>query len=239
MIVFRKAKSLSKIFKKDMKYIFNYPAIVIKKMDYDHYWEEMGDINIKERTRIFSRLIKPGSSVLDIGCGTGTNLKYLVENNNIIAEGIDISTNAIEIAKNRGIKAWVADTSQKEFILDRKYDYIIISELIEHIPNPEGLLSKIQDNFNFNLIVSIPNIGFYRHRLRLLFGRFPIQWAFHPGEHLRFWTFKDFLWWLKQIDYKVEGYYPAIGSPVLYKYLPYLFAHSVVYALNKAERNKG
>ena len=234
MIVFRKVKSLVKIFKEDMKYIFNNPRIALKSMDYEDYWEKMQDIGIKERTRIFSRIIKPGSRVLDIGCGTGANLKYLVEKNNIIAEGIDVSSTAVAAAQNRGIKAWVADVTQDKFRVNEGYDYIIISELLEHLPKPEDLLLKIRNSFKSNLILSVPNIGLYKHRLRLFLGRFPVQWAFHPGEHLRFWTLKDFKLWLDQLGFRDEEHYPANGFPVLYKFFPSLFANTVVHVLSKA-----
>ena len=45
--------------------------------------------------------IKKGSSILDVGCGTGriTNLLYKYSNNDVTA--IDLSTNMIDIAKEK------------------------------------------------------------------------------------------------------------------------------------------
>ena len=238
MVILRKAKSFLRIVREDIKYISKYPPVILKRMDYEEYWGEMQDINIKERTRIFSKLIKPGSTVLDIGCGTGTNLKYLIEKNNVISEGIDISSTAVEMAKKRGINAWVSDITKEEFNLDKKYDYIIISEVLEHIPDPETLLSKIKDSFNLKLIVSVPNIGLYKHRLRLLFGRFPIQWAFNPGEHLKFWTLRDFKWWIQQQGLKTVGMIAANGFPIFYKHFPSLFGNQIIFVLDKVKERK-
>lgn len=189
-------------------------------MDYEDYWEEIKPIGLQERGRIFSRIITRGSSVLDIGCGDGSNLLYLIQNNSINGEGIDISSNAVERVKKAGINAWIDDVTRDDFKLTKRYDYIILSEILEHIPQPELLLAKIRDNFDKALLVSIPNIGYYTHRLRLLFGRFPIQWQLHPGEHLRFWTLKGFDWWTKSLELKIIGMYPSKGLPVLYKYFP-------------------
>ena len=108
-----------------------------------------------------------------------------------------------------------------------------ISEVIEHLPQPEDLILKLQNHCKSGLIISIPNTGYIRDRLRLFFGLFPLQWAFHPSEHLRFWTIRDFKWWIKSLDLQLIGTYPANGITVLnlYKIWPNLFARNVVYLL--------
>ena len=58
------------------------------------------------------------------------------------------------------------------------------------------------------------------HRLRLMLGKFPLQWRTSPGEHVRFWTTSDMHWWLKNViglkkeDYKLYHY---AGFPILEK----------------------
>jgi methionine biosynthesis protein MetW len=239
MVIFRKIKSLLKIIKQDIKYVFEFQPVILKRMDYNEYWRNIKDINeVKKRGFIFSKLIKPGSTVMDIGCGRGENLRFLIEKNAAVAEGIDISSTAVSMAQRKGINAKIADVSRQDFCLSKNYDYIIISEVLEHIPNPEELLSKIKYNFNYALIISIPNIGLYKHRLRLLFGRFPAQWAIHPGEHLRFWTVRDFRWWIKKQGFQIVKTYPTHGFRILYRYFPSFFANSIVYVLRKMEMNK-
>ena len=105
--------------------------------------------------------------------------------------------------------------------------------MIEHLPKPEDLILKLQNNYSDGLIITIPNTGYMRDRLRLFFGAFPIQWAFHPSEHLRFWTIRDFKKWVKILDLELIGVYPANGITIffLYKIWPNLFARNVVYLL--------
>ena len=107
--------------------------------------------------------------------------------------------------------------------------------MLEHIPKPEDVMGKVKDKFKKMLIVSIPNTGHYIHRLRLLFGHFPVQWVWHPGEHLRFWTMKDFKKWADELGFKVVGIRIHTGFPFLLKFIPSLFTDSMVFLLKNKE----
>jgi len=63
--------------------------------------------------------------------------------------------------------------------------------------------------------------------LKLLLGRFPLQWLAHLVEHLRFW----FLWWANWLGYRVQAAIPYQGTPFLKRLWPNLFASGVVYVL--------
>jgi len=203
-------------------------------MDYNQYWKNRGAFGISTRYWVFADVIDAGSSVLDIGCGDGSTLQYLKEKKNIAGYGLDISQEAVEMAKQKGIKAAVADITRLEFNIEKKFDYIILSEVIEHVPNSEEVLQKTKGKFNKLLIVSIPNTGHYLHRLRLLFGRFPVQWVYHPGEHLRFWTVKDFKQWSKELGFEIVKIRVHSGIPILRQIVPALFADSIIYLLREA-----
>ncbi|GAB4575031.1 MAG: hypothetical protein Kow0077_24550 [Anaerolineae bacterium] len=172
-------------------------------VNYDDYWdakaqEGLGKLSRFRRTRAeaLASVIRPGSKVLDLGVGDGAILKYLVDTLGIEAYGLDISPKAVEYCRSIGLNVDLADINEPigAAIADH-YDYIIMSEIIEHIPDPEALLNRLRDRATA-LIVSVPNTGYYQHRLRLLLGRFPLQWVVTPGEHLRFWTVVDFRWWI-------------------------------------------
>jgi hypothetical protein len=88
------------------------------------------------------------------------------------------------------------------------------------------------------VFVTIPNVGFLVHRLRLMFaGRFPITSIFyHMKEHLRFWTVKDFHQWARHLDMVVCSYHGQVDRPDkvvnwLSRGAPSLFADRVVYEL--------
>ena len=95
---------------------------------------------IKKRVNIQNK------SIIDVGCGGGLLCENLSTDNNMV-KGIDMSKDAIEIAKaHQTIKNLNIDyqnTSLEELIkkTNKKYDVLTCLELVEHVPNPEKLIS--------------------------------------------------------------------------------------------------
>jgi len=217
--------------------IFNYIFTDFKapqNIDYDKYWEKRNDLNYSKRFDSIIYFIEGNSTLLDIGCGDGSFLKYLKEKKGIQGEGIDISEIAIKKASEKGVKCYKDDITSNNFKLTKNYDYIILSEVIEHIIKPEDLINKLIPFFNKGIIITIPNTGYYLERLRLLFGRFPIQWQFSPYEHIRFWALKDFKNWIKQFkELEIVSIKAHTGFLFLYKIFPSLFADCLVFYIKK------
>lgn len=82
--------------------------------------------------------MNPNKLVLDIGCGWGANLEYLVKRETKRAHGITLSTaQAEEIGSRKlpGVEVWVQD--YKDFNPKEKYDALISIEMIDHLCSPE------------------------------------------------------------------------------------------------------
>lgn len=178
--------------------------------DYDEYWRKRETFDTSlHRAKLISLYIKEDKRILDIGCGNGGTMKYLNEHNKP-AEliGVDISKVAVEYARKRGLKALKMDifsSEFKKFLQNNTFDYILINEVIEHVQSPETILREINlTQKNIRLFISIPNAGFILNRLRFLLGRFPLtNIKLHIKEHIRFWTYKDFLYWIDKLGFKV------------------------------------
>ncbi len=220
--------------------LFIYPQQTIgAAADYDAYWKRkaggrMGQLSRTRRARaeVFAQVVTPGAVVLDLGCGDGALLKYLVDRRGVRGYGVDLSADAAASARSQGLTVIEGDiTAPLTGELDREYDYVILSEIIEHLPNPEGLLLNLKGRARQALLVSVPNTGWWQHRLRLLLGRFPLQWIVFPGEHLRFWTLADFRWWAGALGFELVRVYPYVGAPLLQAVWPGLFAQGFVYVL--------
>ena len=231
----RKFKRAWKFLSEELTYLFKDYSFESRKLNYDEYWgkRRLNKSSVKERYKIIASVIEAGSSVLDIGCGNGELLEFLRREKNIAGKGIDISQAAAEAVKSKGFEIEVADITKLSFKIKVHYDYIILSEVLEHIPNSEEVLLKTKGKFRKACFVSIPNTGYILDRLRLLFGRFPAQYVYHPQEHLRFWTVKDFLFWAEQLGFKIINYKGSSGFPKLWRYFPGLFARQVLYILEE------
>jgi len=206
---------------------------------YDEYWDvrigKTGDAKVFNRWRIAVKHIPDGASVLDVGCGAGGFMEYLLSQRpNVKVRGTDISERAVEIARSKGLDAFTADLTRRR--LEEQYDYVTGFEIIEHVHEAEKLLITMRDATREKLILSLPNTGYLEHRLRLaLFGRFPnTSIVMHAKEHIRFWTPRDFRDWAAHFGLRVlniEGQWGLSGTP--WKRRPKLFAPQVVYTLER------
>lgn len=211
----------------------------IKDKDiYNLYWQEKGFVmrdKLMERERIFFKWIKPGTKVLSIGCGNSRLLYELKNRKNCDVYGIDIEPLVIQGLKENNIDAKVADVARDDFDLrnyyDFKFDYIILSEFLEHLALPEVLVNKLKPYTHY-FVISTPNSAFYRYRLGLMFnGRFFTQWAQHQAEHLRFWSQTDFIDWLKAMGLRLIKTKPSNG-PFLKDAWPNMFGHQICYLVS-------
>ncbi len=103
------------------------------------------------------------SQILDIGCSSGILLSELIKTgfkaDNLY--GIDISEKAIKLCKNRGINnVYVMDA--QDIKLDKKFDFIIASDCLEHLKNDKEALQNWFTLLKKNgkLIVFVPAFNF-------------------------------------------------------------------------------
>ncbi len=230
--------------KEDIKGLFGYPAVDLVAdscVNYDKYWETRGRAAgpvlsdwQKKRADIVLETMEKNSSVLDLGCGRGAFLKYLKEQAGIDGVGVDSNENILEQAKSMGVATIKMDITDLEGIKSlSEYAYITGFEIIEHLPCPEALLCCLKGKARQAMFFSIPNTGYYAHRLRLLLGKTPLQWTSHPGEHLRFWTVADLKLWVRSLGFNLERLELYEGIPLLNKIFPSLFAQGIVFKITK------
>lgn len=208
--------------------------------DYERYWKER-DVEIRkkllDRERLFFHWIKPESRVLDVAAGNSLLPRVLKEQKQCAVSIFDISERVLAAQKSNGIHGERVDLSAGDFSLNKEYDYVILSEILEHLPLPETVIKKVAPHTKY-LVISIPNSAFYRFRAQVaLGGRFMRQWVTHPSEHLRFWSHTDFLDWLSVFGLEVVEATASngldIGPVKFYRWLPNLFGHQMAYLCKK------
>lgn len=208
----------------------------MKKEDYQNfynsYWAK-GKSDNKHRYGIFLSWIEPGSRVLDIGCGDGYLAELITKNKNCNLTCLDISDVALQRAKARNLKVVQASMEDVLPFDDNSFDYVIATEALEHIAKTEEVLLEMVRVSKKHLLVSIPNIAFWKYRWTLLRGRFPKQWVVHPIEHLRYWSVDDFKKMLKDLNFGIEETKAGSGRRYVRDLWPNLFAKQVCFKLSK------
>ena len=99
------------------------------------------------------------TTILELGCGEGFVLSALAEGG-IEAEltGIDLSERAVRVARQRlGNRATIEHRDARELIEDgRKFDMVVMLEVLEHIPNPAQMLPILDRLSSGWLLLSVP-----------------------------------------------------------------------------------
>jgi len=180
--------------------------------------------------QIISSLIKPHTEVLDVGCNTGMLGKILHKKN--ILDGLDINPQALKLAKPYYRHLFNIDlTTSKLSSLTKRYDYIILSDVLEHLPRPDQLLIKIKRFLKPNgfIICSLPNIARFEIRFQLLFGHFNYtESGIINQDHLRFFNKKSGQKLFEQTGYRVVRIIPT-GLGHMLKIFSTLTAFQFIY----------
>lgn len=140
-----------------------------------------------------ARLLPDGATVLDIGAGNGMLGRVLQRaGKRVFIDAIEPSGFAATLAEPfyRHVYQGYAQ-NHSQVLLETQYDYIVLADVIEHIPDPAVFLSDILKNLSgtTRLIVSIPNVAFGGVRLALLNGVFDyVDSGLLERTHLRFFT---------------------------------------------------
>jgi len=159
--------------------------------------------------------VPKGAEVLDVGCWNGDLANKLINVKHCKVDGIEINKQAIKNAKKNGIKnIFEVDLNCRRNELKnikKKYDCIILADIIEHLLDPEDFLISIRGLLKKDgiLVISTPNIAFILYRVKLLFGIFDYVDA--PGvmdkTHTRFFTISSLINILKSCKYDVRRCY--------------------------------
>ena len=163
---------------------------------------------MKLEFKIISDLINENSHVLDVGCGDGILMEFLVKEKKVNIRGIEISKTKVQncIAKGLTIIEGDAEIDLKQFP-DKSFDYVILSQTLQAFLNPELVLNELL-RVGKKAIITIPNFGYWKVRLHLLLkGTMPItktlpdEWYNTPNLHMC--TIKDFVHFVKSRNIKI------------------------------------
>jgi SAM-dependent methyltransferase len=107
----------------------------------EHWW-------FVGRRRLISRVISQlqihrSAKVLDVGTGTGTNLRLLVQLGFTEIEGLDFNEDAINFCKHKGLGMVRQGDACAMPFPDKSFDLILATDIIEHLDDDLRALSEI------------------------------------------------------------------------------------------------
>ncbi len=140
--------------------------------------------------------IPEGASVLDLGCGDGSLLRFLKETRAVRGYGVEISdldivsciANGVNVIQN-DLESGLADFESNSF------DFVILSQTLQATRQTEALVREML-RVGRQGIVSFPNFGYWKNRFSIFGGHMPVskelpyQWYDTPNVHLC--TLNDF-----------------------------------------------
>ncbi len=165
---------------------------------------------IRVDLKLIADMIEPHSRVLDIGCGDGSLLDYLVNFRNVDGRGIELSTEGVNASISVGLPVIQGDADRdlKDYP-DDVFDYAVLSQTLQAMVQPKVVLGHLL-RISKRAIVSFPNFAHWKARLSLgLFGRMPVSnslphnWYETPNIHLC--TIRDFVALCGELDIEIES----------------------------------
>jgi methionine biosynthesis protein MetW len=137
-----------------------------------------------------------GSRVLDLGCGNGELLAYLMKHKKCIGYGVEIDDGKVLACLQRGVNVLQFNLEEglSQFE-DQSFDVVLQIDTLQHLRNAQTMLLETARVGRMG-VVAFPNFAHLPNRLSVLKGRMPVtkrlpyQWYDTPN--IRVGTFADF-----------------------------------------------
>jgi methionine biosynthesis protein MetW len=165
--------------------------------------------SIRIDLQLIADMIEPNSRVLDVGCGDGALLEYLVHFKQVDGRGVEIGQAGVNACVARGLSVVQgdADTDLKNYPADA-FDHVVLSQTLQATHHPRAVLEHLV-RIGRRAIVSFPNFGHWRVRWHLAaMGKMPetdlLPARWYDTENIHFCTIADFTGLCRELDVEVE-----------------------------------
>lgn len=199
----------------------------------------MKDNNIRLDHKIIFKIIEPGSSVLDLGCGDGELLSLLVKEKKVKARGIELKEEAIYRCVEKGLSVFHGDIEGGlgEYP-DNSFNYVVLNQSMQETKKVEFVLQESL-RVGRKVIIGFPNFAYIRSRFDIFFkGKAPVNpslpYSWYESPNIHFLSIKDFENYCreKKIDV-LEKYY--LGKSTVIRCFPNLLALNAIFVIKESE----
>ncbi len=130
-----------------------------------------GAKQVEKRTvdmQIIGDWVEPNTCVLDLGCGAGVLLDYLVQTKRVSAVGVDLDFAKITTCVRRGLSAYQGDmTTFLRAFPNKHFDRVICSRTVQELDDPTTVILEAL-RVGRTLTVGFVNHGFWKNRVNML-----------------------------------------------------------------------
>jgi methionine biosynthesis protein MetW len=186
-----------------------------------------------------AELIPAGVKVLDLGCGDGELIHYLVNAKQVKGRGIELSEQGVLACVRRGLS--VRQGNLNEGLADypeHSFDYVVLSQTLPFLSDAKKILLEML-RVGQRAVVSVPNWGYWRCRLELLMrGQMPqapdLPQPWYEAPRWQAFTVTDFAHFCQQINVAIcQEVYLAHGRRIQVRKIKNLLATTAVFTLEK------
>ena len=151
---------------------------------------------MKQEFKVIADLLPNNTRVLDVGCGDGALMDFLVKEKNIEVRGLELDQNNVQECIYKGLPVIQGNAETELYQFPKQsFDYVVLSQTLQAFYQPDKVLRELL-RIGKSVIVSIPNFGYWKVRTSLLFfGKMPVTktlpntWFNTPNLHMC--TIKD------------------------------------------------
>ena len=156
----------------------------------------MKNSKMKKEFKVIADLLPNNTRVLDVGCGDGSLMNFLVNEKNIEVRGLELEKQNVQECIYKGLPVIQGNAETELYQFPKQsFDYVVLSQTLQAFYQPDKVLRELL-RIGKSVIVSIPNFGYWKVRTSLLFfGKMPITknlpntWFNTPNLHMC--TIKD------------------------------------------------
>ena len=145
---------------------------------------------------LIAKWIKPGESVLDLGCGDGALLKHLAQTRGVHGYGVDVSAENVKASIQNGVTVIQMDLEKGlAGFGDQSFSHVVLSRTLQTVRHTENILREML-RVGREAVVSFPNFAYWKNRQAVMDGRMPVSedlpYDWYNTPNLRFFTIPDF-----------------------------------------------